>query len=451
MDLANRILWTEGMLLSPQHLQQQVGHSEALLESRLSALEPLCWGILELKIDEKTLQSNEIALECCTAVLPDGTLLELPSGSPELPPSRPVGGHFPATQTVLDVYLALPRERSGVPATGPQKGGRTRFFRGERSISDSQCDGSPRDLAVSLLNPIVLFGDEPRDDYVSIKIAEVVRDDANELIVSPPYIAPCLRMNASPFLMSSMRRLFTAMRTRRSALAASQRERDASSVEYGARDVTRFLLLNAINTYLPVMRHLSETGDLHPRAAYLWLSQLAGQLASFSANFDPVDLPPFQHTDLRASFEGLFAKVLSLLHASLQESFVGLDLKGRPDGMFLGELREEKWGECHDFYLAVSTNSIPQQDLGEKLPRLSKVASWQDINSILTAASPGAATQVVFRPPPQLPVRAGVSYFQVHIQNDFWTGVMRQRQLAVFLPRPFDPEKTQVRLVGIHR
>lgn len=446
-----RVLWTEGMLVSPQHLQTQDIYHEQLVAARMDALDPLSWGVLRVGLDAKALRAEMVALEVFEAILPDGTPMALDAGHPELPPSRSTQGHFPATQSFLDVFLSLPCERLGTPSTGSAKGGSTRYVRTERSAIDLQAEADARDIAFSQRNPVVHFGDEARDDYVSFKIAELSRDNANNLVVVEPYIPPCLRISASPFLMAGMRRLVSVMRTRRGALVEAQRERDGATVEYNAADVTRFLLLNAINTQLPVVRHFAESGDVHPRTAYFFLTQLAGQLASFGSNFDPIDLAPFVFGDLRSSFEGLFGRILSLLHATVQESFVSLDLGGREDGMFLGELTDSRWENCRDFFIAVKTSVMPEQEVGNQLPRFAKMASWQDIHSILTAASPGAPTQVTYRPPPQIPVRAGVIYFQVNTQNDFWRNIASQRQVALYLPRPFEPSRTEVRFLGVLR
>lgn len=443
------VLWTEGMLLSPQHLQQQTRYFDNQLEARLRFENRLSWGVLNVEFDEQLLRANRVGVIEFTAVLPDGTVLQLETGDTALPPSRPIDNHFPPTQNTLDVYIAIAQERVGVPSATDEKGGRSRFVTLNREVSDSQADAEPRNVRVAVPNPVILFGDEPRAGYVTLKIAEVVRDDANELIVSPPYIPPSLQVSASPFLMSSLRSLFSSLRTRRTALASAQRERDGVSVEYGASDITRFLLLNEINSFIPVARYLSENGDLHPRDTYLTLARFAGALASFASSFDPAELDPYVHTDLRLSFEGLFARISSLLHASMRQNFVALALEGRSDGMFFGKMDDQKWNECRDFYLGVRSDGLASQDVLVQLPRLAKVASWQDVNSILTAASPGAPLQSVLRPPPQLPVRSGVSYFSVNTQNQFWNGISQQRQIAVFLPRPFEHLKTQVTLLGI--
>ncbi len=51
-----RIVWSEGMLISPQHLQQQDRYHEALLGERLRALSPHAWGVVELALDERALE-----------------------------------------------------------------------------------------------------------------------------------------------------------------------------------------------------------------------------------------------------------------------------------------------------------------------------------------------------------------------------------------------------------
>ena len=47
-----RVVWSEGMLISPQHLQQQDRYHEALLSERLRAYSPHAWGVVELVLEE---------------------------------------------------------------------------------------------------------------------------------------------------------------------------------------------------------------------------------------------------------------------------------------------------------------------------------------------------------------------------------------------------------------
>ena len=304
-----RVVWSEGLLMSPQHLQQQDLYHERLVGSRLDGLEPLNWGVVKVEIDRRALESGQVRVSELTCILPDGLVLDCDSGDAELPPSRPVEGHFPHTQNVLEVYVAVPRERDGVSNYSEQPGGRSRFVVANKTVPDLTGEGSSLEVSFGQRNIQILFGDEPRDDFESVKIAELTRDASGNLALNDPYIPPVLRIEASPFILAGMRRLLRLMSTRRRSLAEAQRERGDATVEYNAADITRFLLLNAINTYLPVLNHLVDMPEVPPRHAYEWMLALGGQLSTFSADFDPASLPKFNYNDLRTTFEPLFARI----------------------------------------------------------------------------------------------------------------------------------------------
>jgi len=49
--LPDAIQWSEGMMLSPQHLQQNDRYWHAHLRHRLQAVAPHYWGVLKLHVD----------------------------------------------------------------------------------------------------------------------------------------------------------------------------------------------------------------------------------------------------------------------------------------------------------------------------------------------------------------------------------------------------------------
>ena len=85
-----RVVWSEGLLMSPQHMQQQDLYHEVFTSSRLDALEPLNWGVVRVEVDRRALESGQVRIEALTCVLPDGLVIDCDSGDPELPASRPV-------------------------------------------------------------------------------------------------------------------------------------------------------------------------------------------------------------------------------------------------------------------------------------------------------------------------------------------------------------------------
>jgi len=439
------VVWSEGLFMTPQHMQQQDRYFGHLLQSRLSHLDEDCWGIVFVSFDDHALRQGQVAVADFGGVMPDGLPLELSTTT--LPPARPIDEHFPPTLASLDLFLAVPQSRDGVSNVSGERNPRVRWYRSIQTTHDLIAEAEPREVEYAQPNAVLLFGDEPREGYDSIKIAELVRSEGGVYALSDTYVPPCLTIASSTFLLAGLRRLLSAMTTRRAALAALQQER-GDSLEYNASDVTRFLFLNSINTHLPLIDHFVDSGDLSPRALYITLIQLVGQLSMFSKDFDPSSIPKYVFADLRSTFEPLFAMINYLLNAPVQQHYVALPLDPREDGMHLGQLDEESYFRSKKFILSVRSG-LSAEEVREKLPRLSKLASWQDVNSILSAATPGAPVEVTYRPPPQIPIKAGTTYFIIDTDNQYWRNILAERAIAVYLPAPFVSSETKLELLCV--
>ncbi len=460
MKPPQRVVWSEGMLVSPQHLQQQDLYHERLLDERIAALSPYRWGVVAVEIDPGALGSDQLRLTRFIGVLPDGLYLGFEGKDPECPAARPIGEHFPPTQPFCEVYLAIPKEREGVPsvttehATGTAadstKAARARFRAAARSVADLTGNASDLQMAFAHRNAVVLFGDEAREDYDAIKIAEIVRDGSGALLNNEAYIPPALRIDTSKFLMAGVRRLLGLMVAKQRLLSGDRRQRDGSNIEFSVGDVTRFLQLSAINTAIPVLAYASTNGELSPSQLYLTLIQVVGALATFSEEVEPQKLPVFAHTDLRGTFEELLAKATLLLRTTIRETHVSVPLDLN-QSVYFGRLDEDRLLTAMHYVLAVRSE-MPAEQLVQRLPGLCKIASQSQLPQVLrSAATPGVPIQATHRPPAEIPVRAGVTYFQLNLQNDYWRSIQQEKGVSIYLPPPFDPAHVKLELLAVPR
>ncbi len=460
MKAPQRVVWAEGMLVSPQHFQQQDLYHEALLDERIAALTPYRWGVASVEVDQGALGADQFKFTRFVGILPDGLFAAFEGGDPECPKARPIGAHFPPTQAACDVYLCLPKERAGIPSVyapqdtsgtdGSTIAARARFRASARKVAD--LTGNAQDLTIAFAhrNTVVLFGDEARDDFDSIKIAEIVRDGSGALLVNEAFIPPALRIDASAFIMGGVRRLLALMVAKQRQLAGDRRQRDGASIEFNAADVTRFLQLSTVNSAIPVLTYAASNGEISPTHLYLLLVQVAGQLATFSPDVDPSKLPIFQHTNLRATFEELFARVTYLLRNTVRETYLTVPLDSS-EGLHVGHLDDERYLRAPHYVLSVSSD-IPTDLLAQRLPGLCKIASRTQLPSIIrSAATPGVPIQVTHRPPQEIPIRAGITYFTLGAQGEYWRQIQEERTVAIYLPPPYGPDKVKIELLVVPR
>ena len=177
MTLPQRVVWSEGMLVSPQHLQQADLYHENLLNCRLEATVPHAWGVRALDMDQGALASEKVGIARFQGILPDGTYLSFQADDAEAPAGRPVSDHFPPTMPTLEVFLGLPRERRGAPSIAPEYSDEssrarswTRYRAVTRTVSDLNGDSADREVA-----------------FAQRRITIELTDAAKELIVSEGY------------------------------------------------------------------------------------------------------------------------------------------------------------------------------------------------------------------------------------------------------------------------
>src|SRR6185295_893111 len=123
MKAPQRVVWSEGMLVSPQHLQQLDLYHERLLDERVAAVAPYRWGVVSAEIDAGSLGADQLRITKFVGILPDGLFVAFDSDDPECPPARPIGAHFPPAQASCDVLLGAPKEREGVPSVSTEQAG----------------------------------------------------------------------------------------------------------------------------------------------------------------------------------------------------------------------------------------------------------------------------------------------------------------------------------------
>jgi len=450
MRAPQRLVWSEGMFMSPQHMQALDRYHEALLSARLEGIAPQDWGVVALEVDSAALGAGQLRLQKFAGILPGGTPLAFEESDPEAPLPRKPAELFPAAARTLDVYLAVAREREGVPSYAEAGGAaaRTRYVTTSRPVQDATAPlGATAPVAFGRLNAVLLLGDESREDYEALKIAELVRDPSGQLALSESYLPPCLRISAAPSVVSGVRGVVTRAIAKQRELSEGRRQREASSGEPAASDLARLLQLLVLNASIPVLAHLGEAADASAREAYLLLARLAGQLSTFDPDSDPATLPKFAYTDLRSTFEGLFGRLASLLGGMAAAQYLSVPLEQRPGGLHLARFPDDR--VLHgQLFLAVKSD-LPEQKVIDSLPRLCKIASTAEIQGLVQAAAPGLVLQPALRPPPQIPVRPGTSYFTLATGDRFWQGILANRNMAIYLPPPFDPVRTRVELLAL--
>jgi type VI secretion system protein ImpJ len=441
MKNRHRVVWTKGMFLTPQHFQIQNQFLDSAIQFRFAASHFANWGVAGLEIDSEALSNGLFRMNRCAGIMPDGEPFDMPD-TDELPPSRLIAEHFPPNRDALDVFLAIPENRTRarnvtLPVTaqtdssaGPPN---TRYLAETRMFTDENSGDEEKPVQVARRTFRLLFEEEYGSGYSMFRIAQLSRNVAGVPILNPKFIAPCLNLASSTYLTGLLRRQIEILAAKSATLSAPRRQRGKVLAEFSPSETANFWLLHTVNSYLPELKHIWKVREGHPEAAYVAMLRLAGALSTFSLEGHPENLPDYDHADLGRCFTLLDQAVRDLMETVIPSKFVSVPLEVRDRFQWGGAVTEDQYFRNSQFFLAIGAK-MGVDDLIRKVPQLIKISSQDDIQRLVRNALPGLTLRHVPTPPAAIPMKLDNQYFSLNQGGALWDAITQSRQIAVHAP-----------------
>jgi type VI secretion system protein ImpJ len=437
------VLWTKGLVLSPQHLQIQDRYYEDLIDFRLNMLTFSPWGFQRLAIDREALASGVFAITEAAGSFPDGLPFDVPAVDAP-PPPKPLEGMWEQDKDSLIVYLAVPEYQPGghnvSVASASSSDAFTRFRPDVVMRRDENTGLAEKPIQVARKNLRFLLEGESTDGSIAMPVARLRKSASGEVTVDPSFIPPLLDVGASESLSLIVARLVEILGAKSTTLSGSRRQKNQTLAEFSISDVANFWLLYTINTHYPSLRHIQEVRRGHPGELYSAMLALAGALTTFSGTIHPRDLPTYAHDDLTTCFGKLDVMLRELLETVVPARYVSLPMKRVRASVYAAALDREQYVQAPQFYLAVKAGAS-QADIIRRVPQVVKVASAERIDLLVRQALTGLPLTHTPSPPAAVAIKVNSQYFQITKGGAEWDAVIKARNLAVHVPADLpDPE-----------
>ncbi len=440
MKNLQRVVWSQGMFLTPQQFQAQDNYFDEALHFRLTHTSFANWGVASLDIDTDTLANGFFSVRSSSGLLPDGLPFEFPN--PDRPPAgRALQDFLRPTQRTLDVFLAIPERQprgknfdlAAGAGSAPVPTSGSRFIADTRYQPD-ECDPSEeKPVQFASKNLRLLLEGENLDGYTAMRIAQITRNEQGAYILNPEFIPPCLDIASSDVLMNLLKRQVEVLTSKRATVAARRRQSGEGLTDFSASEIEDYWLLNVINSRVPELMHIWSVRRGHPEPVFVSMLQLAGSLATFSTESDDRELPSYDHNNLGPCFLALDARIRNLLERVRPSRYVAVPLTTQDHLIWHGAVTEDQYFRDSQFYLAV-TASAGVEDLIKRMLQSARISSPSDIHYLVANALPGLAIRHVPVPPTGIPVLKNNQYFAFNQSGEHWKKIVESRQVSVFVP-----------------
>ncbi len=441
MFKAEKILWGEGLFLRPQHFQVQDSYHEQRLNHTIRSMIPFAYGIKQLRFDENQLGMHVLALENVDMIWQDGEIYQAPAL--DLLPEPILLDDLNLRGEML-IYLALPLLQANKQnITFDQNTQSGRYHSHLMQTHDLFTNASPAEISLlrrraefklfdSTLDP-----QHDLDGFLYLPIGQIKRHSSGSFELDRKFIPPLLHIEGSESLTSNLKRTLNVIRAKIKTIQTNNRENEQKLIEFRSGDIVSFWLVNALNTAHATLNHVLQNPQIHPERLFFELLRLTGSLLTFSTAYEVDQLPQYRHHQLQESFQQLDMILRDLLDTIISSRYISIALKEIRPSYWLGSLESDKITRESRLYIAVSSSMMQTHELVQIVPLRFKVGSTLDVEQRVVAALPAIPLHHLMQVPTAIPVRSGVSYFEVEPHHELYQRMLESESICIYVPAGF--------------
>lgn len=428
MTFKQKVVWSEGMFLRPQHFQQQERYYDFILQHRMRMLCAHYWGFWSLEIDEDALGLGVIAIRRAEGVFPDGTLFSIPEHT-----QGAIQLDVPVAVRSSTICLVVAPLMSGIPAMAfdDSADGAARHVALTTAVEDcNSLGGQAAEIQVGSLKLRLIPEGQVPSGWPKLGVIRVVeRQPNNVVVVDRDYVPPCLCVKRQEML-SSMTREISGLLNQRVDLLS---KRLSNPNRGGVTEISDFLLLNLANRWKSVVEHYVTLDGLHPERLYSELLSLGGELSSFSSKERRAPAyPTYDHDDLVGTFRAIFSDLRQSLGMVLEQSALRIELLERGYGVHMAQVNDRNLYTNASFVIAATANMALEQ-VRELLPAQVKIGPAEKIRDLVNLHLPGVGMRPLPVAPRELPYNDGYNYFEIDTGHELWRELARNGSLALHI------------------
>lgn len=438
MSISLKVLWAEGLALDAQHIQQLDRYHESRLRHIASAINPFAWGVQLARWNIDGMDNNWLYAQALTLIFQDGEIYQAPLAD-ELPAGIDLST-LPDEEHSFVFYAALPalKAHGGNLASGDVRRDDTRYAPFAARTPDLYTDALSVNVAFMKKTLHLLAEHDSRDAYDCIPVVRIRRKADGGFEIDPSFMAPSLSVDAAPAMQKMLRSLLGKLSAKAEALFRLQRQPTGHSIEAHSGDLSSFWMLSTVCTANAALSHCAKSGHCHPERLFDKLMTLAGSLMTLTRKYAVADLPAYQHANPAPGFEALEAIIHELLDTVISSRYISIALtvdkeRDQYQHALLEAMLTDKKA---NLYLAVSAN-MPALNLVAEVPRQLKIASPQDIDSLVRCALPGVKLVHMAQVPMEVPVRPDACYFMIDSSGERYEAMIKAQALTIYAPSTF--------------
>jgi type VI secretion system protein ImpJ len=433
----HRVIWSEGQLLSSQHLQQQERHVFDQMARVQRHLHAQAFGWSRVQVDSEALQRGQFALSQATGILPDGTAFDLATHE-HLPEAFTLSAQH--VGAVVCLALALNGVNFSQPADEPAWSSYTRaaplrqparFKAYERTLEDdTDPNASHEHVLLGRLCPRLCLDSELTTFEISLPVARIASGSAaRTYTLDQDFVPPLLDLRAHPGMVTEVEAVIALMSHRLQWQIERLNQPQTSAV----LETTDFLLVQSLLRHEAALRLELGINPVCPLAVLRCLTALTADLAA--CNYPPTRpelVWRWDPSEPACSLRPALAFAKRSLSRMRERLALEIILDSAVDGSYVGAQLLPDLGSDARIVIAVQAQ-VPNDWLWQRFADQAIVCASDRLRDLVRLQMPGVALSHLPTAPAELPLQMGWHYFELIKEGQAWAELVQLPRLGLYV------------------
>lgn len=427
-----RVLWSDGLLLLPQHFEQQEAYFSHHVRELNQQLIQQVFGISKLGIDKDDLSRGLLRFTQLCGIFPDGTPFnaDLPVDLPEPLPIKASDEGQIIALVIGTQGLAYPPAEVVSALVPIQEKNSASHIQARYAVEEFTVDQEGEILQLGALRLRVCRWADVSGFDVAIPMVKIhAVGSKGEIQLDPMFSPPLLDLRGSHYLWAEVEGVIQLLKHR----ADWQMQRLNQPQSTSLLETSDFLLLQTLLRYESALLLKLHLKPCVPLDVYEVLLALACELGA-------VQHPPIRMTmatkwnpqDPCSTYIPILLQIKNMLSRIRTRLAVEMQFKMASDGTYMGTQLLPLLSAQDRIVLAVNAQ-VPDDWMWQRFIGQTVVSASDNLVDKIRLQLPGIELQHLATTPPELPLQAGWHYFELQKNSRGWQELMATRNIGLHI------------------
>lgn len=419
-------LWEDGVLLTPNHFQQQSLYLEQYSKFMNILKTRSGYGIRNFDINQELLATGIIQCIKAEGIFQNGVYFNTSNSEHEIKTKKidPVL----LNEKTITIYLGLSLQ--GTSNSGSLDYAYEKKF---KTISDIYLAENEHEVLVEYPDIQIRLSTENNDSFLLIPVAKL-DNEMNSFIVDKEFIPLAVNLHF-PAIYEYLTNISAYLSNKINELNRKKKAKNKVMIDFSLSDISLITLIQILSrAYLQIKNFINNPELYGLEDLYSVITGVLSDISVYFVDYYLDELKLLNYELPSISFETLYKFLVEKTDSIMPSMITTIEFQKFKSTQWKASINNELFTNAKRIFLSFKADNYKPLELVDLVPKMCKVAAPSVLNNIVNSAIKGVEIEALFETPKSFPTRFDSAFFELKNTNGELDQILAEKECDIYIP-----------------